>query len=234
MTGPLAPEPERGPETVGVDFRALLSDSRDRLIRAQEHLQHISEVARTFGADNADRLKLRIDGMTVTLVGDTPEAPAGLSIRIGEFAYNLRAALDYLVFALALLDSGSPQEQTQFPICDADEKFAKQVGRLRGVAPEHVAMVERLQPYHGNPEIALLRDLNNGDKHRAIQVLSAVGQQRVTIEGPETPEHLIDAPVVLCLPPDIPLMEALPRVQEKVAAIIEQFEPTFLRQMPTG
>ena len=41
-------------------------------------------------------------------------------ILVGETVYNLRAALDYLVYELAILDSGQIQEYTQFPIEDRE------------------------------------------------------------------------------------------------------------------
>jgi hypothetical protein len=37
---------------------------------------------------------------------------------VGEICYNLRSALDYLVFELAKHDSGTRQENTQFPIAE--------------------------------------------------------------------------------------------------------------------
>jgi hypothetical protein len=55
---------------------------------------------------------------------------------VGEVAYNLRAALDYLVFQLASLDSGSEQSDTQFPISDDPDKFKSNANRrLKGVIP---------------------------------------------------------------------------------------------------
>jgi len=69
---------------------------------------------------------------------------------VGEITYNLRCALDYLIYALAVLDSGSDEKGTQFPILDAAKDFA---GRgktmLKGLNAAHVAAIERLQPYQG-------------------------------------------------------------------------------------
>jgi len=52
------------------------------------------------------------------------DASMRIPILIGEIAYNLRSALDYLIFELAKLDSGMPQKGTQFPIEDTPEGFA--------------------------------------------------------------------------------------------------------------
>jgi hypothetical protein len=46
--------------------------------------------------------------------------------------------LDYLVYALAKLDSGSPQKKTQFPIMDTVEQFKGQSkAMLCGVNTAH-------------------------------------------------------------------------------------------------
>ena len=47
--------------------------------------------------------------------------PPTFGIRVGEAIYNLRAALDYLVYELAILDSGNVQQGTQFPIEDTKD-----------------------------------------------------------------------------------------------------------------
>jgi len=104
-------------------------------------------------------------------IGYPPETFSGarFGTLVGETVYNLRCALDYLVYALAALDSSAPQKGTQFPIMDTAQDFA---GRgktmLNGVNATHVAAIEGLQPYKGCNWTARLRDLSNMDKHRHI------------------------------------------------------------------
>ena len=100
-----------------------------------------------------------------------PETFAGIRFGtlVGEICYNLRCVLDYLVYALAELDSGSPQKGTQFPIMDLAKDFAgRGNAMLVGVNVAHVAAIERLQPYMGCKWSGRLRDLSNADKHRHI------------------------------------------------------------------
>ena len=59
--------------------------------------------------------------------------PAMLGILIGETIYNLRAILDYLVYELAILDSGQIQKGTQFPIEDTESEFDSQSYLLSSV-----------------------------------------------------------------------------------------------------
>jgi len=80
-----------------------------------------------------------------------------VSILIGEICYNLRSALDYLVYELAILDSSKRQDGTQFPIDDTPEKFSKHKRSwLKGLNSNHVAAIEKLQPRaSGNPGATL-------------------------------------------------------------------------------
>lgn len=78
--------------------------------------------------------------------------PLDLSIRVGETVYNLRSAMDYLIYSLARHDSGRIQKGTQFPIESGKQGFLRRRNTfLRGVADEHVAKIERYQPYRGCP-----------------------------------------------------------------------------------
>lgn len=101
-----------------------------------------------------------------------------VSILIGEICYNLRSALDYLVYELAILDSSKRQDGTQFPIDDTPEKFSKHKRSwLKGLNSNHVAAIEKLQPYNGADWARILRDLSNPDKHR---LLTATGYTATT------------------------------------------------------
>ena len=102
------------------------------------------------------------------------EVPAKVRILIGEIAYNLVAALDYLVFVLARHDSGIEQERTQFPVHVKKEGFTgRRKTELKGVGDEHVALIEALQPYNGCTWTKRLKDLNNLDKHRKLVQVGA-------------------------------------------------------------
>ena len=98
-----------------------------------------------------------------------PETYVGMRLGtlIGEIFYNLRTAMDYLVFELAKLDSGAEQSRTQFPIESDPNIFRGNAPRLLvGLNAAHVTAIERLQPYNGCKWTARLRDCSNPDKHR--------------------------------------------------------------------
>jgi hypothetical protein len=90
-----------------------------------------------------------------------------IGVLIGEICYNLRSALDYLVFELAKHDSGIAQDGTQFPIEDKRKNFkSRKKTWLKGINLGHIAAIERLQPYNGCDWTKALRELSNRDKHR--------------------------------------------------------------------
>ena len=108
--------------------------------------------------------------------------PQQFSVLVGEIIYNLRAALDYLVYELACFDSKQEIERTQFPIEDSPKKFddrictieAKGRGKyLRGVSPEHITAIRRLQPFNKCQWTGQLRDISNPDKHRRLTTVDS-------------------------------------------------------------
>ena len=119
-----------------------------------------------------------------------PEAPMEWSIRVGEILYNLRSALDHLVWQLVLASGNEPTRFNQFPILDCEKQWtpARIVKDLEGVSDGNKEMVRHLQPF--NPFLQLpvdgkyrpcnaqvfraLRDLCNIDKHRHLNLILAV------------------------------------------------------------
>lgn len=124
--------------------------------------------------------------------GDTPEAPIQWSVRAGEFAYNLRSALDHLVWQLVGVNGKCPGRRNEFPIQDNSNRdnFKR---ALNGVSPTAVAYIESVQPYHiveraypsdadiARKGLAILNALCNMDKHRHL----AIANVRWTGEWPK-------------------------------------------------
>ena len=79
--------------------------------------------------------------------GDVSKAPIEWSIRAGEVAYNLRSALDHLVWQLVKANDKNPCSRNAFPIQGTRNKkiFAK---RLLGVSPDVKDYIASVQPYH--------------------------------------------------------------------------------------
>ncbi len=119
-----------------------------------------------------DRMKVLLD-LNYSV---TPEARRLVS----EYALHARAALDYIVFDLALHNISTEQKHTQFPIQRCSEEFpwnsdGTGKGPLKHLKPEQVALVERFQPYNGFPLLHVLRELSNRDKHRHFAHIGTTG-----------------------------------------------------------
>ena len=108
----------------------------------------------------------------------TATPPARFSTILGDCLQNLRASLDYLAWALVLVNHHTPNDGTYFPIYRNGHRPGKHFRPkcLTGVDPKAIAIIERLQPNYGgqNPDLHLLwflRELSNHDKHREINVV---------------------------------------------------------------
>ena len=114
--------------------------------------------------------------------------PLGWSLEVGEFAYNLRSALDQLVWQLAAAHGNCagehgagecPGRHSEFPIRVRRDPDRLDV-RLCGVGPAARAYIESVQPPRrpGRPSalkgnrvgggLGLLRDICNRDKHQTL------------------------------------------------------------------
>ena len=92
-------------------------------------------------------------------------------VLVVDIVEDLRASLDYMVFELSALNTPDLAKKTpQFVISDTKEDFDQQSKRrLRYLTLEQrTDFIERLQPFNGNYMLALLRDIANQSKHRAL------------------------------------------------------------------
>jgi hypothetical protein len=153
-----------------------LDSPRAKLDRAREHLEALDEKTAAFFADEPYKIgsEFRPDTSEyVFWIEPTRQPPAELGLILGEYAHNLRSALDHLVCQLALL-AGAPCETTQFPICSTPADFQRREPKwLAGLSAHHRATIERTQPYHAGALahrhfLVIVDWLDNVDKHRVI------------------------------------------------------------------
>ena len=156
-----------------------------KLDRAHEHLGVIDEQIGDFAKATKDKshfvIKTNPQTAKVWMVWwiDEPHhTPLSLSVRIGEFLYNLRSSLDNLV--CALVRSQTPSSTCRgrgFPIFTDSDKYADyRASMLKGVPDRARALIDGLQPYtrgHGSVDkdpLNILNSLCNRDKHRALNL----------------------------------------------------------------
>lgn len=153
-------------------MKPSLDGAYARVDRAAKHLADLKEEIELLWRLRPDLPDGIPAGLTGTFVHISESLPPIISILIGEIVYNLRAALDYLIYELAILDSEEPQEYTQFPIEDTQESWLKHHNRhLKGLSCKHQMAIDLLQPYRGCNWTRVLRDVSNLDKHRKLNVV---------------------------------------------------------------
>lgn len=223
--------------------RHPLADAYLRIDRAREHLEELKRhIAGYIEANEASSL-IKVEGHTVSAIWP-PQPPPMFGVRAGEIVYNLRAALDYLVYRLASLDAGKIIETTQFPIEDTPEGFKRRRSRfLRGVNKAHVAAIEEFQPYKGVDWIWILRDLSNVDKHRAVHLAGyqSAGLVRANIGGTEEQAKAFGgfrvpgddvamyypAPIYVAFSNGASVEEALQLLLTETSEVLKTFDPEF-------
>jgi hypothetical protein len=169
-----------------------LDGSRARIERAGDHLEELDTTLARFVKEGSFIFRTEQDAETGEYVlrvysqrqPPVPPPPKASAI-VGDVLYNLRAALDYVVWQLA----ASPSKKNQFPIFDSPEDFEAKAPRyLDSVPPELWAKFEALQPYHGEGReaLALVAKLNDVSKHRLLlpgTVAAAPGKGKFTVRG---------------------------------------------------
>jgi hypothetical protein len=148
------------------------------------------------GEFDRDRRAYVLKGEVIEPLGDAMD----WSLTLGDALHNLRSALDHLIFQLVVLNTGKKAGGgTMFPIASSGASYwsiAKD-GRkslrdraLKGVADEHRALIDALQPYRtrepGKGNFLLtLQALSNQDKHRLLNPLlyslDAVGENGIRL-----------------------------------------------------
>lgn len=156
-----------------------------RIERAKHHLAELNTLESAYRLAHEKDLVIDFDSSakitSVRLKEEAKLIPPIFSVILGEAVYNLRAALDYLVFELVRLDWERTQNRAKFLIEDSSASFWGKVnGRnkpLQGLSDRHLGMIEDLQPYKRHEWLKLLREISNLDKHRELTAT------RTTMEG---------------------------------------------------
>jgi hypothetical protein len=228
-----------------------------RVDRAEKHIADFVRRTRQRGQEQINSIAFESDPNSPEyLRPNKPHSPLDpiFSVIIGEIAYNLRAALDYLIFEIAALDSGCIIDGTQFPIESSKKRFKWCVrnGWLDGLNAAHVAAIEALQPYRGNQWAIVLKNLSNPDKHRGFipsQVQHELtfhavdeanledarfreipGAIRLTIraDGVEVYVKAILSTSIQ-FTDGTPVIQTLQEIKSQVARVLEAFKPDFER-----
>jgi hypothetical protein len=159
----------------------LFSKCHARIGRAVHHSNEAAEIWNGLDIMHllAVTLFVRDDGTGTLDVDQVEPLPENLELELGEFLYQLRAALDGAVYASAIQDSGqNPPPKTssiEFPICERKEEWAKQSRKIALLNAGRRRFIEVTQPFAEPPLEASLLVLNS---NRCLQVLKRTSSDR--------------------------------------------------------
>lgn len=115
------------------------------------------------------------DGVHVLEVRQLEPMPPSFSLEFGEWLYNARTLLDYIVWATAAYVSGElppPDEGVlQFPVYDSLGAWKANEYRLKHLAEHHRQMLLQMQPFNSNLDANYLGAINRLariDRHRRL------------------------------------------------------------------
>ncbi len=217
-----------------------LNDARARIGRARDHITRLErEIAAVLPPDRT--ITTPIMGPAFVSGGtEYINAPPILAILIGETLYNLRGALDYLVYELFYLDTGGIENGTKFLIEDSIASWNNHLsspgtaGRRRRklwlyrLTMAHKTALQALQPCYGCTWTARLRDLSNPDKHRRLTTIVASvnhgGHGAIGFGPVMVTTHLTTK---VAFEDGSFVVETLKLLQKEVADVIEAFDPDF-------
>src|SRR5918999_1766269 len=115
-----------------------------------------------------------------------------LALELGEFLYQLRAALDSLVYDTAIVVSGQDPphnaEKLEFPIRASETGFKNAAAKIAPLADHHRIWIEDIQPYRAEYEtegmefsakaLEAINDLARKDRHRGLHVVASWGANK--------------------------------------------------------
>lgn len=185
-------------------FSELFAKCYARIDRA---VHHSNEAAKLWNSLDmlhllAVTLFVRDDGTGTLDVEQIEPLPENLELELGEFLYQLRAALDGSVYASAIQDSGQnppPKASSiEFPICESKDEWPRQSRKIEQVNAGRRRFIEATQPF-AEPQLAasllvlnsnrclrFLNELARIDRHRRLHTLiAAISMDRPLFELPE-------------------------------------------------
>ena len=195
---------------------------RARLERAKVHNSEFGRIWNEFthGEDSEPYypvLHIEDDGEGVLYIEGDPAFPGEqLALHFGEMLYQLRAALDSLVYEVAIIDSGCDPppdaEKLEFLIRGSEDSFDQGAWKIAPLTDQHRHMICSVQPYdipgRGQGEALVARafkelnDLARKDRHRGLRVVTAwVSNKNPLVDVPPgatldwlkvTPDGLLD------------------------------------------
>lgn len=177
-----------------------LKSAKIKLIRAAKQLRTIKRSIAAYASSKPHKIVKKSKGKKKLNVPKPP--PVEISLLAGEMIYQMRSALDHLVFDVIKrnpnISATDPdwEERCEFPLWTKPLKVgqktplpkAKFSRPLPGIADVPFAFIESVQPYYGagavNNALGFLAHLSNIDKHRRLNLTRARVRQYESVRYP--------------------------------------------------
>lgn len=171
---------------------SVFEDSWKRIRRAMIHGRAFkAEWERIVNPESYTTLiDVNSDGTHGTLKAITNIAPEDdMALELGEFFYQLRAALDAAVYQVSIFEQGADppahENRVEFPICHSPEVFNRNPINTAPFPQELRDWLESIQPYNIiktaatnystlNRKLEILHNCARKDRHRRLHAVAAV------------------------------------------------------------
>jgi hypothetical protein len=169
---------------LGLHMNTALHGIDQKVARAKNHRDYLTRRVTLFQQRSTHRVVTTVEaeGLEhVVRIHRLQPVPPEWAVILGEFLYDLRPALDNLMWALILANGKQPGRDTYFPVLhrENDKTFTRMTA---GAGADAIAIIRSVQPYlKGDRARAdpffLLHELNRLDKHRSLTVVTMVANQ---------------------------------------------------------
>ena len=167
--------------TYGKNEVNLFKPARHRVERAKVHSREMIECWNEFLEPHPFAAHLTRTNATeyILTVEQYEEFPQELPALFGEWLYNLRSALDYIIWAAAAYSSGRlppHEDRLQYPTCDSQNSW-KRTSQKLSVLPQHqLELLRTMQPFASDVDANYLGWINRLariDRHRRLTIWAA-------------------------------------------------------------
>lgn len=177
----------------GMSGMGALREYQRKRGHATQHFRILRESVDGFTSRDRESVRGCFDTAASEYTFEVPleRHPPDWALALGDYAYNARACLDYLITALVRSAGGAEHRTSEFPIHGIDRVGWGDIdhwwetdpeGRIRrqlhGTPAGSKAALKKLQPFFGVPRVDpmqhplfALRQLSNRDKHRRLNLL---------------------------------------------------------------
>lgn len=175
---------EDDPRLKEIEFPGEVDIVWARLERCKDHFESFGTTWAEHLATQPHSPKVEVDkdGNGRLALIRHKEPPLVLSLFLGEFLYELRAALDNALYAAAIIDSGKnpppKAESLEWPICQTEKAWKNhRNGRLSALSQELQEDLYSIQPFKAESPawncLAILNDMARIDRHRAVHFITS-------------------------------------------------------------